>query len=200
MSTPARCAALILLALLLAACGKPRNVVQLLADPNGSVGKVMVSNQAGEAELTQAGCAVRLADAKTRPTAPETLTDAESESLFGTARRAMPTQPVRFVLYFDTDGVRLTAESQGLLPKVLATARERTSRDISVVGHASRLGDENFNIDLSRRRAAFVRDQLVKAGIASESMEVTSHGSANPLVVSRDSNEPKNRRVEVTVR
>ena len=191
----------LLLALaLLPACAKSRNVVQLVPDPNGHVGVVEVTTSAGTAELTQAGCAVRVADAKSRPTPPEILTDAESDALFGMAKRALPSMPVKFILYFENEGTKLTPESQALLPQVLATARERQSKDLAVVGHASRQGDETLNIDLSRRRAEFVSRLLEKAGLEREDMEITSHGSANPLVSSSRKNEPRNRRVEITVR
>ena len=132
---------LLLALLLLSGCGKPRNVVQLLTDPDGHVGQVTVTTQAGSAQLTQPGSAVRVSDAKSLPTPPEQLTEAESEALFGPARRALPEKPVRFILYFESETTRLTAESQALLPRVLATARERASRDIAVVGHASAAGD-----------------------------------------------------------
>jgi Outer membrane protein and related peptidoglycan-associated (lipo)proteins len=187
--------------LLLTGCaGKPRNVVQLLPDPDGHVGVVSVTTQAGSAQLTKAGCAVRVADAKSMPTPPEDLTEAESDALFGAAKRALPTKPVRFLLSFESDSIRLTPESRRLLPEVLTTATARNSRDISVVGHSDKAGSENYNLDISRRRAEYVRNQLVKAGIPAESMEVTSHGSSNPLVESSKPHEPRNRRVEVTVR
>ncbi|MDP2847384.1 MAG: OmpA family protein [Humidesulfovibrio sp.] len=185
---------------ILPGCGKPRNVVQLLPDPDGHVGQVTVTTQGGSAQLTQAGYAVRVANAKSMPTQPEALTEAESEALFGAARRALPEKPVRFILNFESETTRLTPESQALLPKVLSTARERSSRDIAIVGHASAAGDENYNIDISRRRAEIVRKLLLKAGMPPEAFEVASHGSANPLVISGNPHEPKNRRVEVTVR
>lgn len=191
---------LLLALLLLPGCAKPRNVVQLVPDPDGHVGQVVVTNQAGSAQLVQAGTAVRVADAKSAPSAPEALSAEESEALFGAARRALPEKPVRFILYFDSETTRLTAESQALVPKVLATAKERDSRDIAVVGHASAAGDANYNIEISRRRAESVRKLLVKAGLTPEGIEVASHGSANPLVSSGNPHEPRNRRVEITVR
>lgn len=184
----------------LGGCGKPRNVVQLLPDPNGHVGVVTVTTQGGSAELTRAGCAVRVADAKSAPTPPEDLTEAETEALFGAAMRAMPEQPVRFLLYFESESTKLVPDSLRQLPEVVAAARARNSLDISVVGHSDRAGSAEYNIELSRRRAAYVRTLLVKAGIAAEGMEITSHGSGNPLVQSTKPHEPRNRRVEVTVR
>ena len=185
---------------LLGGCGKPRNVVQLLADPDGHVGVVTVANQGGSATLHVAGCAVRVANAKTAPTPPEDLTEAEAESLFGIARRALPEKPVHFSLYFESESVKLVPESQRLLTEVLAAAKQRNSRDIAVIGHSDRAGAADYNMELSRRRATFVRNQLVKVGIAQEFLEVTSHGSSNPLVETKNPHEPKNRRVEVTVR
>lgn len=200
MNTRALLLPLLLAVLILSGCAKPRNVVQLMPDPDGHVGEVIVTNPAGSAQLVQAGAAVRIADAKTAPSAPEALSAEESEALFGAVRRALPEKPVRFILYFDSETTRLTTESQTLVPKVLATAKERDSRDIAVVGHASAAGDASYNIEISRKRAESVRKLLVKAGLTPEGIEVASHGSANPLVISSNPHEPKNRRVEITVR
>ncbi|MDO9632674.1 MAG: OmpA family protein [Humidesulfovibrio sp.] len=195
----ARLLPLLLFALVLAACGKSKNMVLLLPDPDGHVGSVVVTNAQGSQTLTQAGTATRTAP-KAAPTPPEVLTAQERDELFGPALRALPTKPVRYILYFMSDGVQLTSESKAQLPQVLDTARERQSRDIAVVGHASKAGDEGYNIELSRRRAETVRKLLVKDGLPQEAFEVTSHGSANPLVQSSNPHEPKNRRVEITIR
>ena len=189
----------LLTVLALSGCGKSRNVVLLLPDPDGHVGSVVVTNEQGSQTLTQAGTATRIAP-KTAPSPPETLSAEERDQLFGPALRALPTKPVRYILYFESDGVQLTPESKALLPKVLASSRERQSRDIAVVGHASKAGDEGYNIELSRKRAEAVRKLLVKDGLPLEAFEVTSHGSANPLVQSTNPHEPKNRRVEITIR
>lgn len=195
-----RPAALLLAAMLLAACAKPANVVQLLPDPDGHVGAVHVTTNGGATDLTGSGDAVRIRDAASAPGPVERLSDAEAEKLFGPAERALPERPVRFLLYFENDGTRLTPASRALLPQVLATVRARFSRDIAVVGHASRQGDERLNIELSRRRAEVVAAMLEKDGVTAADIEVTSHGSANPLVISHRRNEPRNRRVEITVR
>jgi outer membrane protein OmpA-like peptidoglycan-associated protein len=195
----ARLLPLLLFVLVLSACGKSKNVVLLLPDPDGHVGSVVVTNAQGSQVLTQAGTATRTAP-KAAPTPPEVLSAQEQEELFGPALRALPTRPVRYILYFMSDGVQLTSESKAQLPQVLDTARERQSRDIAVVGHASKAGDEGYNIELSRRRAETVRKLLVKDGLPQEAFEVTSHGSANPLVQSSNLHEPKNRRVEITIR
>ena len=174
-------------------------MVLLLPDQDGHVGSVVVKNDQGSQTLTQAGTATRLPTGAA-PGAPETLSAQEQEQVFGPAMRALPTKPVKFILYFVSDGVQLTPESLAQLPGVQAKAMERQTRDIAVVGHASKSGVEAYNIELSRKRAEAVRTLLVKAGLAAGDIEVTSHGSGNPLVQSSNPNEPKNRRVEVTIR
>ena len=45
------------------------------------------------------------------------------------------------------------------------------------------------------------RDRLIQAGIVSSMIEVTSHGEADLLIKTADEvAEPRNRRVEITVR
>lgn len=185
--------------LLLAACGKSRNMVLLLPDPDGHVGKVEVTSAKGSQTLSEAGTVTR-AGKDGLLAAPEALPEGEKEQVFGQALRAMPQKPLRFILYFETGGDKLTRESLTQLPAVVAAAKERGSMDIAVVGHSSAAGDAKYNIQLSTRRAESVRALLEKEGVAPEVFEVTSHGSANPLVVSKDPNEPRNRRVEVTIR
>lgn len=185
--------------LLLGACGKSRNMVLLLPDPDGHVGKVEVTSDKGAQTLTEAGTVTRAGkDGLLAP--PEPLPAQEQEQVFGSALRALPQKPLRFILYFETGGEKLTRESQIQLPAVVAAAKERASMDIAVVGHSSASGDAKYNIQLSTRRAESVRALLEKEGMAPGIFEVTSHGSANPLVISKDPNEPRNRRVEVTIR
>jgi outer membrane protein OmpA-like peptidoglycan-associated protein len=72
---------------------------------------------------------------------------------------------------------------------------------VGVIGHTDTLGDKLYNLNLSMRRAAAVRDLLVQNGVPAKHMETTSHGEKNLLIKTGDNvGEPKNRRVEVVVR
>ena len=63
------------------------------------------------------------------------------------------------------------------------------------------MGDPRANLALGLKRAISVRDILVEAGLAPSTIEVTSHGEADLLVKTPDNTpEPRNRRVEITVR
>jgi outer membrane protein OmpA-like peptidoglycan-associated protein len=88
-----------------------------------------------------------------------------------------------------------------LIPEVIRTIRERHSSDVSIVGHTDTMGNREYNYRLSLRRAQAVRQLLVDAGVDPSSFQITSHGKDNPLVPTGDGvAEPRNRRVEITVR
>jgi len=57
------------------------------------------------------------------------------------------------------------------------------------------------NFELGLRRATAIRTRLIEAGVAAAMIEVSSHGEADQLVKTADEvAEPRNRRVEITVR
>jgi outer membrane protein OmpA-like peptidoglycan-associated protein len=192
----------LLLALLALAAGcSPGNVVVLMPDPDGKVGQVSVSNQGGSQTLTKAGQATFIRDGQTAPAAPVVMKKTEIQERFGEALAARPSPPVSFLLYFHSDSTKLVDASKTLLPKIIAAIKERESVDVSVVGHCDTVGDDDYNLRLSRRRAMAVAKMLTKSGVDPKTLEITSHGKRRPLIPTGDNvREPRNRRVEVTVR
>jgi outer membrane protein OmpA-like peptidoglycan-associated protein len=125
----------------------------------------------------------------------------EVRSLAGPALAALPKPPIGFILYFRNDTTELTPESREQLGKMQRLIRERGAVDISVVGHTDTMGTRKYNYPLSLRRARTVADLLIRGGVDPSVLEITSHGEDNPLVSTGDGvHEPRNRRVEVTVR
>jgi len=180
-------------------CAK-RTLVALAPDPDGKVGSVYVTNEAGEVALDAPYQATSIGATRQRPTKPENLGREKIAGIFAEALSIQPARPRHFLLYFDRD-VSLTSESAELLPGIIAAIRERNSADISVVGHTDTVGSREYNTELSKRRAASVRDLLVGLGVAAETIRTTSHGKENPLIPTADNvSEPRNRRVEVDVR
>lgn len=196
--------ALLALALtaLVAACSQtPDNLVVLLPEADGSVGQVIVTTPEGSQTLSQAGQATGVDGADETPVAAFALPQEEVQKVFGAAIAAQPPLPETFILYFETGGAVLTPDSQGKLPEVLSAVKARPVPDVSVVGHTDRVGSNATNVPISIERANAVRDLLVQEGIDPAMIEVTSHGEENPLVPTDDEvAEPRNRRVEVTVR
>jgi len=105
------------------------------------------------------------------------------------------------VLYFKEDSDELTGESQALLPDVVRDIRARHAGDVGVVGHTDTVGTHEYNYRLGLRRAVRVADLLVALGVDRRLLDVTSHGKDDLLVPTGDGvPEPRNRRVEVTIR
>jgi outer membrane protein OmpA-like peptidoglycan-associated protein len=87
------------------------------------------------------------------------------------------------------------------LTGVLKTIKNRKPNEVYIVGHTDLVGKEGYNIELSSRRAHYIRDLLVSNGIKPNSLFVTFYGKSRPLVPTKDEvPEPRNRRVEVIVR
>jgi outer membrane protein OmpA-like peptidoglycan-associated protein len=189
---------------LLSACAggpKQETLVVLLPEPDGTTGQVLVSTPAGSRELSAAGEATTVSGAGTPPSEPFRLESEEIDKVFGRALEAQPERPAVFLLYFKPGSDELTEDSLTLLPKILEAIDLRRSVDTSIVGHSDTVGSDDYNYDLSRKRALAVRGLLVSRGAREEVLQVNSHGEKNLLVPTPDdTEEPRNRRVEVTVR
>jgi outer membrane protein OmpA-like peptidoglycan-associated protein len=185
---------------LLAGCAA-RSTVVLIPDPDGNVGRVIVTNEQGQQVLNEANQSVTVAGRKAPPGAVKTMTTDEIRSVFSDALAARPLPPARFILYFLNDSDELTRESKAVVPEVLATIRKRSSVDIVISGHTDTVGTNEYNYKLGLDRTKAIYDILVTKGVAASSITATSHGEGNPLVKTGDNvPEPRNRRVEIVVK
>ena len=175
-------------------------VILLLPDDQGKTGSIVVTGSAGERVLSAPRQAVRVS-AGAAPGKPFILPEEDVRAQAGAALDALPKPPVRFILYFRHDSADLTEKSRARLPEVIRTIRERAPVDVSVVGHTDTLGDRPYNYALSLKRARTVAGLLAGNGLDVSVIDITSHGKDNPIVPTGDQvSEPRNRRVEVTVR
>jgi OmpA-OmpF porin, OOP family len=117
-----------------------------------------------------------------------------------------PTEPVpaqepeRHLLPFGFDNAEVSAEGMAELGVVREQAAANRERRIRVIGHASSVGDESYNLALSRRRAEAVKAQLLDLDVATDSIVTDARGENDPLVQAVDGvREPRNRAVEVIV-
>ncbi len=129
------------------------------------------------------------------------MSEEEVQQVFGDALSALPPAPVHFTLYFKFESDELTDESRALLPQILTTVKDRAFPEVLVVGHTDTMGTPRANIDLGLIRANSVRTILVQVGLDPATVEVRSHGESDLLVKTPDETpEPRNRRVEISVR
>jgi len=211
MSVPRQIATVIVsVALTTLACvGRPRTTpsstgrtqVALLPDPDtGAVGRATVATQPGSVELSTAR-ATSVAVRKSPPSGVTTLTEADARQLFGSALDMLPMAPQRFTLNFEFDSDELTAESRALVPQVLTAVKGRPVPEVDVIGHTDTMGTSASNIALGFKRAEIIRRLLIETGLDPSLIETSSHGEADLLVRTADEvPEPRNRRVEITVR
>lgn len=177
-----------------------RDVIVLLPDHQGKTGAIIVSGKGGERRLSKPGQAVGV-PAGAAPETPYVMTREEVSLQVGPALSALPPPPLQFILYFKRDNIELTAESQEKMRQVVRTIRNRPPVDISVVGHTDTVASKNYNYRLSLQRSKAVAALLTAEGVDPSLIEIASHGEDNPLVPTGDNvPEPRNRRVEVTVR
>jgi outer membrane protein OmpA-like peptidoglycan-associated protein len=203
-------AAVLVAALEVACAGKPhlpappetaRTLVVLLPDPDtGVTGRAFLSNRSGSTDLNAARESSTATPSST-PTAVRTMSEEEVQQVFGDALSALPPAPVHFTLYFKFESDELTDESRALLPQILTTVKDRAFPEVLVVGHTDTMGTPRANIDLGLIRANSVRTMLVQVGLDPATVEARSHGESDLLVKTPDETpEPRNRRVEISVR
>jgi outer membrane protein OmpA-like peptidoglycan-associated protein len=190
----------VVLVTLLTGCASTGPVVVLLPDEEGTVGRAIVSNGAGEIDLHDARGATRIA-ATQAPSRVKVMKEADVERLYGETLRFLPAPPIRFTLFFQFDSDVLTEESQRLVPQILSTSKQRAAREVTVVGHTDTMGTTTANFALGLKRATAVRSLLIAAGLDRSIVDATSLGESYPLVRTADQTpEPQNRRVEIVVR
>jgi len=185
------------LAISLALSGCAKSYLVLLEDHDGSTGKVTFSGANSDTVIDQAGYGTALDNSKT-------VFKVEQQQInkdFGKALASEPAIPEIFLLYFETGGTQLTAESQALIPKIIETAGKHPAADIAVIGHTDTVGDAGKNEKLANERAVQVSRLFDPSKLDVKEIAVTSHGEKNLLIKTADEiAEPKNRRVEVTIR
>ena len=181
----------------------------LLPDQDGKTGALSVTHGADQQVLSTPYAAARIKEEGRLETGDITPSGGwpgsggppdEVNRVFGEVLAALPPRPVSFLLYF-LEGDQLTPASQQVVQQIFDEIKRRPAPEIVVIGHTDRVGAVLDNDKLSLQRAWKVRDDLVKLGIPADQIQVAGRGEREPLVPTEDEvREPKNRRVEISVR
>ena len=177
------------------------DVIVLLPDDRGKTGAISVSTGGGsELLLSKPREAVTVTKSAGAGT-PRVLKEDEVRSMVGPALASLPPRPETYIFHFVHDTAILTPESLAGIRSLTEEIGLRKPVEISIVGHTDTMGTREYNQRLGQKRARKVAALLVDAGIAPSILEISSHGEGNPLVPTGDEvPEPRNRRVELTVR
>ena len=102
-------------------------------------------------------------------------------------------------IHFDTNSAQLRPDSLTAIAEIAKLLKENPSLRLAVVGHTDTEGAWAANMDLSRRRAAAVVQDLVAAnGLAPTRLMPVGVGAAAPVADNRsEQGRAKNRRVEL---
>ena len=199
----ARLSRTIYLVVLLAAtgCAARKNIFVLLPDKDGKIGVIEVHTKGGVQIIDQANQSTQVADADSKPQTPAILLKTEIVAGWGAVLRNMPLPPKTFIFYFQWDTDRLTPESKAQISAIMAEVENYPAAELLIVGHTDRAGTTRWNAGLSLRRAKTIEALFMETGLRHNLIEIESHGENNPLISTADGiREPKNRRVEVTIR
>lgn len=105
-------------------------------------------------------------------------------------------------IVFERDSADLDEQGKEFLKKNIATARELMQRAtfIEVVGHTDDKWETDYNLELSKKRAASVRDFLVSQGVDASKIVTTGMGESMPIVSNNTkAGRAQNRRVEILI-
>jgi outer membrane protein OmpA-like peptidoglycan-associated protein len=184
--------------LVLGGCATSQDLVVLLPDKDGKVGKVLVHNPKGDTVLDSAYAAARTSGSGLQR---NTASQGELKDVFGSALAAMPPRPISFTLYFESGTDEFTEQSKQEVKRVIAEMARRQAPEITVIGHTDQVGPDPTNDALSLQRAERVKSILVGMGIPPERILTAGRGRREPLLRTADGvAEPRNRRVEISVR
>lgn len=106
---------------------------------------------------------------------------------------------VTYGIYFDFNRDTLKSESEPVLKEIAQAMTDNPDWKLTVEGHTDNIGGDSYNLDLSKRRAAAVKQALVSQyNIAPDRLLTGGFGASRP-VETNDTLEgrARNRRVEL---
>jgi len=184
-------------------CPKPEQKVQeiymVMPEGGDKVGTVdVIFNDGKEAVLHGDYSAMSLAGDEKKAFQGN---ESQLMEMFGVAVGALPKAPKTSLLYFLLGADELTPESEKDAELIYSDFAGRDAPEVLIVGHTDTTGPSARNEALSIKRAEKMKKYLIVHGVTASNIQVSGMGERNLLVKTPDNTkEPKNRRVEITIR
>ena len=142
--------------------------------------------------------------APAKPAAAPTPAASVANAAAGTAKRieedlAKEGRSIIYGIYFDFASDRIKEESEPVLSEIAQVLRANPTWNLNVEGHTDSIGGDTYNLDLSRRRSASVKQALTtRYKIDLNRLQTSGYGASRP----KDRNDTmegraRNRRVEL---
>lgn len=103
-------------------------------------------------------------------------------------------------ILFDFGKATLKRDVEFNLVKIATILGQYPEMQIAVEGHTDNVGSEEYNLELSMKRAQAVADFMVTQGLSGDRLTVAGYGFSRPLEDnSTESGRQKNRRVDLVI-
>jgi outer membrane protein OmpA-like peptidoglycan-associated protein len=154
----------VLALLVLANCAPKPDLIVLLPEEDGKVGKVAVETDGGGSVLLdKAYASVTVGGGGKLETA--TVSKEDVSSVFADALAAKPAGTANYNLYYTPGNLNLTPKSQGELDKLFKDVDGRQAAEVQVTGYAYFAGPGEGGDILALQRAQKIADSLTERGI-----------------------------------
>jgi outer membrane protein OmpA-like peptidoglycan-associated protein len=107
---------------------------------------------------------------------------------------------VTYGIYFDFNKDTIKPESEPVLKEIVQAMTDNPDWKLTVEGNTDNIGGDAYNLDLSKRRAAAVKETLVtRYHIAPDRLSTNGFGASHPIETNDTlEGRARNRRVELT--
>lgn len=103
-------------------------------------------------------------------------------------------------ILFDVDSYALKGETRNNLDELSGTLKKYEDTDVMILGHTDNTGAEDYNQQLSRKRAASVNTYLEGKAIDPTRLSTKGYGESDPIATNESAEGRQlNRRVEIVI-
>jgi len=167
----------------------PNAVIRIVGN-DGSIQKTVAKNDGSFTFPLQRGISYAMMaggkgflNARQEFTTDNAEEDAEYEIDFILASLSKPN--IVENIFYDFDKATLRPESAEALDELVTLLNDNPNITIEMASHTDRMGSEEYNIDLSQRRAKSVIDYLIEHGISADRLQYQGYGKSRPKVVTK---------------
>lgn len=101
-------------------------------------------------------------------------------------------------IYFKSSSDQLKVKSYQPLNEIADVMRDYPDSRFKIEGHTDSRGNDNYNLELSKKRSKSVYNYLANEGVASNRLSSRGYGETRPLATNEtEDGRQKNRRVEI---
>ncbi len=167
----------------------PNAVIRIVGDDGSNQKQVARNDGTFSFPLNRGVKYVMLAGAKGYLNARQEFTSdsAEEDAEYGVDFiLASITKPVVIDnIFYDFDKASLRPESQTALDEMVQVLSDNPNVTIEMASHTDRKGSDEYNLDLSSRRARSVIDYLIEKGISPNRLQSQGYGESRPMTITK---------------